>query len=476
MKMLHKVPSNFTVIPNTTFTLPGLSPVARGILLWALSRGEDWGITQKKIRNALWIKKHAVASAIKNLVGLKVCHHFKVYDSSSRGRLSSQEYVFTSKPTSRESAQKFFESVRVAALGDNLVVLREQAPKIHQEPNYQVPDGQAPTKRPLLRKEIQEESNLRGNESLREKTPSSKTLKGGVQCTRYVEDKGNGNGVQRTPSENPVLPSEKTRAMPEVAHATREPRPVEVGPSNIDLLPVAHEDVACAWLTKDVLRWCREGVVDVQGRAEPVAGPHDDSGALALQSDVHRRLFFDGLKIMAGNPPASDPEAVSSVRKFGTLELATAAWETLSAVDQAAFTAGCRSPRGPLFELRAILAAKELLKWRGPPVSPFPRATLSVTIAVDLPAPTWPVDPELMSKVSNIFCRAWAARYGRDYRFRSGNEVKRLATVVQYEMGGDLKRFVEIADIYVAMDDKFLVAKAHHPNFLAKQWRTLPGT
>jgi hypothetical protein len=493
MNIVHKS-ERFTMIPNDVFVIPGLTPAARAVLLWALSKAPGWVVIQRNIVRELGMTKHAVGKAIKCLAELGLCHQFRIYNTRTR-QVAGHDNFFSSRTISTTDVRnEISKRLRLFERPELRLILGNS-----QEPDFQALETQA-----LETQELETQSHLKNSSSSLTLSPTKLSLpedatrfsyekaRDGVGCTPTVQSTGVPNdvgvlctptssctvdvGVQSTPCPAVPPPLEELRAggdgagKPPVkpARVASASKAVTVAPSNVDRIPESRAWVAAAWEAKDVMLWvgqnCETTADGYVPKADAVRVDH------AMDGEVHRRLLLGDLQHVSHPAVLKDDEVTALATGLGHA-VAAEAFANLSEEDREAFTAETRSWRGPVFELRALLCARRLLVDRLPPATPYPRAQLVVVCDLELPSPRWAVRDEFLRAVQSLWSRVWSRRYAEDFTWRSTSELQRLATVVEYDLRGDVEKFEAVAEAFLARNDDYLVNVRHHPNFLAKNWR-----
>lgn len=500
MRAEYRVETEFTVIPNSTLKIPGLNPEARSTLSWALSTAPEWHISQRQIRKALGMSDHKVRKGIKSLESKGLCHNFKVYDRRHRKKFG--DYFFCPFPTARDAALLEYKAIRSRGsqngrhLSADLVVEVQRV----DSPVFDHPDQAH--QRPL--KETLEKSNSRKSTGLVKKTnlgtSSSSTAQQGLQGnTRYRVPAGaslpvpeiSNSPAQEAPAfghsgqpcvpestaldqkqavERPPATPEKNRApLPGTKgrrYAPVSPTPQEclIGTSNLPLIPPESSDLTCAYTVKRHFQ---------HGFNALFESPKSDSTSFpATFPKCFWRILSQDAPVRPSEKVLVDSEILVALSQAGSPQKAEEAWLSLSEDERHEFGKHCEAHEEPKQVLRALLVARDLLKYRRPALEGYPDTILRIQACLKLPAPTWPIENEILKQVDLLWAQAWRVRYGRAYRFANRNELLRLATCVMYEWGGDFGKFKQIAAAFVAIEDEFTCHTSHSPNVLVKQWRT----
>ena len=78
MKIVNKKQGNFTIIDNKLINTPDLTPKAKWILIYILSKPYDWQVYEGDIKNHALIGRDAVRSGLKELIRCGYIDFFRV--------------------------------------------------------------------------------------------------------------------------------------------------------------------------------------------------------------------------------------------------------------------------------------------------------------------------------------------------------------------------------------------------------------
>ena len=101
MKIVNKKTSKFTVIPNELILDPELTPTAKWVLFYILSRPVDWQIYSKEITKHSKISYNTVRRAMNELIQYKYVERIRVRHPS--GKFAGYLYWAYEKPIESSS-------------------------------------------------------------------------------------------------------------------------------------------------------------------------------------------------------------------------------------------------------------------------------------------------------------------------------------------------------------------------------------
>jgi hypothetical protein len=97
LKIINKKTRNFTIVPNELIIDPNLTPKAKWILIYILSRPYDWQVYEQEIKRHSKIGRDAIRTGIQELIKASYIDRFKRRNKA--GQFTGYEYYAYEKPT-----------------------------------------------------------------------------------------------------------------------------------------------------------------------------------------------------------------------------------------------------------------------------------------------------------------------------------------------------------------------------------------